>query len=230
MKLEIDIMRYLNFSIRKLAGYPSEGCLYNRDFLKIMSETKTMGKYLQLFTLLLLTAYLMSCGPSLKVTHDYDKAVNFDQYKTFALYNSDSIHDAISPLNQQRILNSVKSEMAKKGFQENTGTPDVLVNVTAILQNRVAVSSTTDYYGYGGAYRPYYWGGGMGSSTTNYNVQHYKDGSLIIDVIDASSKKLIWQGIGNKEIDKPAKDPDAAISKAVASIMESFPPGKAKKS
>ena len=40
-------------------------------------------------------------------------------------------------------------------------------------------------------YRPYYWGGGMGgSSTTNYNVQHYKDGSLIIDVIDANSKSL----------------------------------------
>ena len=189
-----------------------------------------MRKYLQLSMLLLLTAYLISCGPSLKVTDDYDKSVNFDQYKTFALYNSDSIHDAISPLNQQRILAAIKSEMAKKGFQENTGTPDVLVNVTAILQNRVAVSSTTDYYGYGGTYRPYYWGGGMGSSTTNYNVQHYKDGSLIIDVIDASSKKLIWQGIGNKEIDKPAKDPDAAISKAVASIMESFPPGKAKKS
>jgi len=189
-----------------------------------------MRKYLQISTLLLLTAYLISCGPSLKVTDDYDKSVNFDKYKTFALFNSDSIHDAISPLNQQRILNSVKSEMAKKGFRENTDTPDVLVNVTAILQNRVAVSSTTDYYGYGGTYRPYYWGGGMGSSTTNYNVQHYKDGSLIIDVIDASSKKLIWQGIGNKEIDKPAKDPDAAISKAVASIMESFPPGKAKKS
>ncbi len=64
-----------------------------------------MRKYLQVSMLLLLTAYLISCGPSLKVTDDYDKSVNFDQYKTFALYNSDSIHDAISPLNQQRILN-----------------------------------------------------------------------------------------------------------------------------
>lgn len=200
-------------------------------FFKIMTEIKmSMKKYLQISILLLIVVSLISCGPSLKVTHDYDKSVNFDQYKTFALYNSDSIHDAISQLNQQRILNAIKSEMVKKGLQEATGSPDVLVNVTAILQNRVAVSSTTDYYGYGGMYRPYYWGGGMGSATTNYNVQHYKDGSLIIDVIDANSKKLVWQGIGNKEIDGPAKDPDTAIPKAVASIMESFPPGKAKKS
>jgi len=189
-----------------------------------------MKKYLRISTLLLTAAYLISCGPSLKVSSDYDKSVNFDQYKTFALYNSDSIHDAISPLNQQRILNAVKSEMAKKGFQESASTPDVWVNVTAVLENRVAVSSTTDYYGYGGMYRPYYWGGGMSSATTNYNVQHYKDGSLIIDVIDANSKKLVWQGTGNKEIDGPVKDPDTTIPKAVASIMESFPPGKTKKS
>ena len=189
-----------------------------------------MKKYLQISTLLLVVAYLISCGPSLKVSNDYDKSVNFDQYKTFALYNSDSIHDAISPLNQQRIINAVKDEMVKKGFQENTSSPDVMVNITAILQNRVAVSSTTDYYGYGGMYRPYYWGGGMSTASTNYNVQHYKDGSLIIDVIDANSKKLVWQGTGNKEIDKPVKDPDTVIPKAVASIMESFPPGKTKKS
>src|SRR5262245_21128074 len=199
--------------------------MFNND-----SNRKSMKKYLQISMLLVAAGYLVSCGPSLKVTSDYDKSVNFDQYKTFALYRSDSIHDAISQLNQQRIVNAVKDEMVKKGFQENTSNPDVLVNITAVLQNRVAVSSTTDYYGYGGMYRPYYWGGGMGSSTTNYNVQNYKDGSLIIDVVDANSKKLLWQGTGNKEIDKPAKDPDTVIPKAVASIMESFPPGKAKKS
>src|SRR5678816_1499239 len=123
-----------------------------------------MKKYLRISTLLLTAAYLISCGPSLKVSSDYDKSVNFDQYKTFALYRSDSIHDAISPLNQQRIVSAVKDEMVKKGFQENTSNPDVMVNITAILQNRVAVSSTTDYYGYGGMSRPYYWGGGMGLS------------------------------------------------------------------
>ena len=80
-----------------------------------------MKKYLQIPTLLLIAGYLISCGPSLKVTHDYDKSVNFDQYKTFALFNSDSIHDAISQLNQQRIINAVKNEMTKKGLQENTG-------------------------------------------------------------------------------------------------------------
>ena len=171
----------------------------------------------------------LSCEPSLKVSQDYDKAVNFGQYKTFSMYQDVNIHDAISQLNQDRIINAIKSEMTKKGFQENTSSPDVLVNVVAVLKDRVDVSSTTNYYGYGGVYRPYYYGGGGAGGTTNYNVRHYKDGSLIIDAVDAKTKKLVWQGIGNKEIDKPAKNPDETIPKAIASIMAGFPPGAEKK-
>src|SRR5678816_1361930 len=161
-----------------------------------------MKKYLRISTLLLTAAYLISCGPSLKVSSDYDKSVNFDQYKTFALYRSDSIHDAISPLNQQRIVSAVKDEMVKKGFQENTSNPDVMVNITAILQNRVAVSSTTDYYGYGGMYRPYYWGGGMGTSSTNYNVQHY---NCLLYTSDAADERSSVDLGGRRIIKKKKK-------------------------
>ncbi|TMI73659.1 MAG: DUF4136 domain-containing protein [Bacteroidetes bacterium] len=171
----------------------------------------------------------MSCGPSLKVNTDYDKSVNFTSYKTFSLYKADEIHDAISELNKDRIANAIRAEMIKRGFQENTTSPDLLVNPVAIFKDRTSVSSTTNYYGYGGMYRPYYGGGGMVSGTTSYDVQHYKDGSLIIDVLDASTKKLIWQGVGNKEIDGPVKDPDTNIPKAVAAIMADFPPGSKKK-
>jgi hypothetical protein len=67
------------------------------------------------------------------------------------------------------------------------------------------------------------------TSNTTYDVQHYKDGSLIIDVVDANSKKLLWQGIGNSEIDKPLKDPETTIPAAIGKIMASFPPSAAKK-
>ena len=119
--------------------------------------------------------------------------------------------------------------MTKRGFTESESSPDLLVNSVAIFKDRTSVTANTNYYGYGGYYRPYYGGVGMSSSSTNYDVQHYKDGSLIIDIVDAKSNKLIWQGTGNKEIDKPAKDPDTAIPKAIAAIMETFPPGKGKK-
>src|SRR5437762_2901803 len=187
-----------------------------------------MRKYLLYYVLGGITTMVLSCGPSLKVTSDYDKAANFSQYKTFAIDKNDTISEVISNFNRVRILNAIRNEMTKKGFQENNSSPDLFVFAVAIFQDKVSVSSNTNYYGYGGMYRPYYYGGGMSSSSTSYDVRHYKDGSLIIDVVDVGTKKIIWEGVGNKEIDGPIKDPEKRIPEAVASIMAGFPPGTKK--
>jgi hypothetical protein len=188
-----------------------------------------MKKHHATLPLLFFTILIAACGSSLQVTSDYDKSANFTQYKTFSLYKGERM-DAISELNSRRITEAIRNEMVQKGFQETDTNPDLLVNPVAILKDRTSVSANTNYYGYGGVYRPYYWGTGVGvSSSTSYDVYHYKEGSLIIDVVEASSKKLIWQGVGNKEIDAKAKDPDAKIRAAVTSIMKSFPPGASKK-
>jgi len=188
-----------------------------------------MKKFLQNSCLLSLILLAWSCGPGLKVNSDYDKAADFKKYKTFAMYTPENINDAISQLNRDRVIAAIKSEMTKKGFQESTTSPELLVNAVAIFQDRASVTANSNNYGYGGVYRPYYWGVAGASSTTTYDVRHYKDGSLIIDVIDAAAKKLIWQGTGNKEIDGPVKDPDKRIPEAIAMIMASFPPGAVKK-
>lgn len=171
--------------------------------------------------------FLSACN-SLKVTSDYDKGVNFQQYKTFKMEELDQEHQSISQLNQNRIINGVKAEMTKKGFQESAN-PDLIVNAIIILKDKKQVTANNNYYGYGGYYRSYGWGGGMGSGTTTYSVQEYKDGSLIIDVIDSKTKTLVWEGIGNKEVDKPLSDPDTQVPAIISQIMASFPPGAAKK-
>jgi hypothetical protein len=190
----------------------------------IINMRRTETKLLPIITAII----LVSCGPGFQVTSDYDKAVDFSVYKTFALFHGKG-GTPISPLNQNRITNAIRAEMEKKGFREDSTAPDLWVNTVAVLKDQVDVSSTTNYYGYGGYYRPYGWGGGMNTATTNYDVQHYKDGTLMIDVVDAKTKQLVWQGTGNKKIDKPISDADTKIPEAVAKIMEGFPPGKAKK-
>ena len=188
-----------------------------------------MKKYQVIFPILFLGILVVACGSSLQVTSDYDKSANFTNYKTYSLFKGEKM-DAISELNSRRIVEAIKNEMTKKGFTEAEANPDLLVNAVAILKDRTSVSANTNYYGYGGVYRPYYWGAGGGvSSTTSYDTYHYKEGSLIIDVVEASSQKLLWQGVGNKEIDAKVKDPDTKIREAVTSIMKSFPPGAAKK-
>ncbi len=175
----------------------------------------------------LLSAVMLisSCSSSLKVSSDYDRRAEFSKYKTFSFFRLTDKGPGISDLNRDRIINAIKGEMIKKGFVEDNNNPDLLVNATTIVKEKKQVSSTTNYYGYGGYYRPYAWGPGYGGSTT-YNVYEYKDGSLIIDVLAASGNQLLWQGTGNKEIDIPFKNADTEIPVIVTKIMASFPPGK----
>src|SRR4051794_15432699 len=91
-----------------------------------------------------------SCAPSLKVKSDYDKDANFANYKKFALYNPDNLHEAVTQLNRDRVAGAIKSEMIKRGFQEDAVSPDVLVNAVAIFKDRQSVSATTT--GGGGYY------------------------------------------------------------------------------
>lgn len=183
-----------------------------------------MERYTPTLLLIVLLITLHCCSPTLKVTNDYDKNADFSQYKTFAI-DTFRVSETISGLNIDRISGAVRNAMMQKGFTEST-SPDMLVHLAAIVKDKKSVSSTTNYYGYGGYYRPYAWGGGVGvSGSTTYNVADYKDGSLIIDIADAKTKHLLWEGLGNQEIDKPAKDPDAAITAAVNKIMANFPPG-----
>jgi hypothetical protein len=53
----------------------------------------------------------------------------------------------------------------------------------------------------------------------------YKDGSLLIEVADTKTKRLIWEGTGSAEFEKQPKNPDEVIKKAVTKIMTSFPQG-----
>ncbi|HNS18308.1 MAG TPA: DUF4136 domain-containing protein [Bacteroidales bacterium] len=177
-----------------------------------------MKKMIQFAFCCLVLLFFSACS-SLKITTDYDRSVDFTKYQTFDFIELD-VQGAISELNQNRFIAAIKAEMEKKGFKLDESDPDMLVNATAIIEDKQSV--TADTYGYGGYYRPYRWGGGV--TTTNFDVYEYKTGSLIIDVIDASTRQLIWEGTGNKEIDTQVKDPDAAAANVVARIMAGFPP------
>ena len=173
---------------------------------------------------------LMACSSSLKVKSDYDKTANFSGYKTFSVYNLRT-EGSVSQLNADRIVNAIRADMIKKGFAETNNNPDLMINALTILKDKQSTSTTTNYYGYGGGlYRPYgYWGSGMATGYTTVSTYNYKDGSLVIDIVDAKTNKMIWQGTGNKDIERTPKNMDEAIGNAVTSIMANFPPGAGKK-
>lgn len=192
---------------------------------------KTNKKFLFIIPMLLL-GLMYSCGPTVKVTTDYDHAANFSEFKTFAVYDLKAQEGQVNQLNVDRVTRAIRNEMTAKGFTENNSNPDLKVNAVAILKNKTSVTANSDFYGYGGAYRPYgYWGGGMmmGGGTTTYNTYDYVDGSLMIDIVSTKTQKLVWQGVGNAEIDNKPDNPEEFINTTIKSILAGFPPGAVKK-
>jgi hypothetical protein len=181
---------------------------------------------IKILLLALPTIFMASCKPTLKVSSDYDRSANFSQYKTFSLYYLVTNRN-VSELNEQRIWNSLKAEMIKKGYVENDKNPDLVLNALSVVKNRKSVSANSSAHGFGGPYPYRYWGSGTVSATTNYQATNFKEGTLVIEVVDARKNRLVWQGTGNAEFEKQPKDPDLAISNAVNKILSSFPQGDA---
>ncbi|MBP1222035.1 DUF4136 domain-containing protein [Flavobacterium sp. 1355] len=193
-----------------------------------MNTKRTNFRFIPTFLLVL----LYSCSPTVKVTTDYDHSANFSEYKTFAVYDLKAQEGQVNQLNVDRVTNAIRSEMIAKGFTESASNPDLKVNAVSILKNKQSVTADTNFYGYGGMYRPYgYWGGGamMGGGSTTFNTYDYVDGSLVIDIVSAKTQKLVWQGIGNSQIDSKPDNPEEFIAGAIKKIMEGFPPGAVKK-
>lgn len=162
----------------------------------------------------------VSCGTSLKVISNYDKNANFRQYKTFVI-DPVRINESMSQEDINRITNAVKADLVRKGFVENTSAPDLKITAAAIIKDKQAGTANAN----ASSYRPREWDESVGATGyTTYNLQNYKDGSLLIDIADAKTNKLVWEGIGNKQVNKPSKDPDREIPAIVTSVMAGFPP------
>jgi hypothetical protein len=167
------------------------------------------------FLPLLLLFVLASCS-SVRVNSDYDKKANFEGYKTFAFLKSAVDKVEISDLDKKRILHSIDDALASKGFTKSE-TPDLLVSIFTKESQRVDIYNNAGFgWGYG-------WGPrfGMGYS----NVYTTPEGTLYIDLIDAKTKELVWQGEGSGYLTKKTEEKDARIKDFVDKILAQYPPG-----
>jgi len=161
-----------------------------------------------------------SCS-TIKVSSDYDKTAGFPAYKTYA-FTPEAMNIQLDDLNKNRLINAVSAELSAKGFTKAESNPDVLIDVK-IKGEQKQTATATSTGGYGGGYG-YRWGGGF--STTQINYDTYIDGTLFIDMIDASKKQLVWQGRGTKTIDPDANQDkrEKNINYAVKQIFLTYPP------
>ena len=168
------------------------------------------------FLLLAVVALLSACS-SVRVASDYDQSADFTNYKTFAFFKPGIDKAEISDLDKRRILRAIETEMLAKGFVKSDN-PSMLVSIFTTAQERVDVYNN---YGWGwGAWGPWgLWGGGFGNT-----VSRTTEGTLYIDLIDATKKELVWQGQGTGYLARNVERKQERIDEIVGEIMQEYPP------
>ena len=65
------------------------------------------------------------------------------------------------------------------------------------------------------------WGFGGGMAT----VQTYTEGSLIVDLYDATTRKMVWRGVATATVSSKPEKNAAKIDKSLMKMFERYPPG-----
>ena len=178
-----------------------------------------MNKIIKLLPIAILALVITSCS-SVRVAADYDRDVDFNQYKTFAFFKSGIDKAEISDLDKKRILRAIEAELLAKGYTKSEN-PDMLISIFTKSTQRVDVYNNSWGFGAWGWGRPG-WGWGWNIQP---NVSTRTQGVLFVDLIDAKKKELVWQGQGTGYLSSNVNKKEERIKEFVAKIMEKYPPG-----
>lgn len=172
-------------------------------------------------------AFTLTACSSLSTSYDYDPAVSFSQYKTYAWVENkaETTSYHLDGLTEQRVKDAVAYQLSLKGFSTGSTTDaDVLVNYLTKVDKKINVDTFSNDFGYNPFYGPR-WGVG-GSLHTQTVVREYEVGTLIVDLIDNKTGKLVWRGTVADTINDshtPQKRIES-INKAIAAVMLNYPP------
>jgi len=163
---------------------------------------------------------LAASAAAQKVKVEFDKSLDFGRFRTFTW----APRGAVSrPLLADAIAGAIEEELTARGLQQVSEHPDLYVEMYGSMDSDMAVSYSDLYSGYGGI-PPFdqsfmVWGAVPGSTTT---VVVHK-GQLVVDLIDASQKKLAWRGVARDNLSDNRMKLVTQINTAVEKMFKKYP-------
>lgn len=168
---------------------------------------------------------LFSCQTELPVVSDYDPDADFSQYTTYGIKltaEEDSRPLEINPNAEKRIAQIIRQEMELHGYTES-GNPDLWISFYLKVSEKMNVITDASLnYRMGPYYYGPNWGYGPGW-VQNEMGREYEEATLVIDMVDAEEKQLVWFGAATGSIDTYEEDADFKFRAAIIKVMHEFP-------
>jgi hypothetical protein len=159
-----------------------------------------------------------------KVSVEFDHEADFSkvkryQWRTHPVFEKKPELQNTYATGIQLVLEAGNQQLMKQGLQPVDASPDVFVTFFLIAQDAQELKTTVDsgpWWGYGyGWYAPPAW--------TITEVEYYKEGMLVIDIVDAHTSKLLWRAYCSDQI-RNMRTRDKNINSAVRKALGRFPP------
>lgn len=164
-----------------------------------------------------------------QVTTDYSPATSFSQYRTYALVSPPD--SAAQQLLDERVRASVESQLRDKGLtQTDRAHADLFVGYGVVDHTHKEVYTTGTGWGWGGwGWRYHRWGVAW-PTYARTDIDTYTDGTVVVNMMDAKTKQVVWEGQVADVLSLPVSDPAHAtqrIDGAVAKLFAKYPPQSA---
>jgi hypothetical protein len=158
--------------------------------------------------------------------NDFDPAVDFSRFKTFCFiggHESEKTGVLADPARRERIKNFIAGAMESRGLQEvpRDEVCSLAVRYWVGLRGKdetTIITTPSVWAGY-----PAYWTGPWYYSYQEYVIEHYVEGTLVVDWIDAASRELIWRTFLRQKIEDRTKAYQEA-KKNLNKAFAVFPP------
>ena len=171
------------------------------------------------------------CGSPITVHTDYDEQANFAALKTWAWSSKRTLTpgnpEGRNTLIEGRLDAAIERELAARGFRRvSSGSADFVVNYSGAVERRLRTQVIDRYYGYpsyGWYGHPF---GNIAPMQSDVIVTEYERGSLVLDIAERRSKKLVWRGTAMATLleDPSPQQSSARIDEAVRKLLAGFPP------
>ena len=176
---------------------------------------------------LLIVIMLAGCS-QVQTGSEIDDAADFSALTTYCwLHDTEKAADDVR-LNDPRVRNTVRTAvedaLASKGYEKvDREQADFLVTWFGAIEQKIKKENIDHFYapyGYGTLYRD-----PALNTESPRKILEYEEGTIIIDIVDPQSRKLIWRGSGSGRIaeDQPEQTALRNLNRSVTRILAPFP-------
>jgi hypothetical protein len=166
------------------------------------------------------TLAVVGCATAITVGSHVDRGLDFSRFRTYNWGPADSLPTGDPRLDKDSFFNdhvqgAVERQLAAKGLElTRSAMPELLIHYHATIARRMDVNRVDRGHGFCA-------GGDCPAEPLEYEA-----GTIVLDIVDARTNKLIWRGWAQNSVEQMLGDPDRmvkTIDEAIKRMLRRLP-------